>query len=76
MQKSDNADADRFVYFGSENDGPDQKMWNVFAEQERELKPWLLHAFVNVLESPEVAERFKIQQVPSFILLRNKKVCL
>lgn len=48
-------------------------MWNVFAEQEREEKPELLHAFVNVHESPEVAKRFNIEHTPAFILLRNHK---
>lgn len=51
-------------------------MWNLFAEQEREEKPWLLHAFVNVKESPEVAHRFSVQRTPAFILLRNSKAGL
>jgi len=63
-----------FVYFGKEGHGTDQQMWRAFAEQEREEKPWLLHAFADVENNPEVAQRFQIVSGPAFILFRNQKM--
>jgi len=62
------------VYFGEENHGTDQQMWRAFAEQEREEKPWLLHAFADMDNNPEIAQRFQITSGPTFILFRNQKV--
>merc|ERR1712130_282 len=49
-------------------------MWRAFAEQEREEKPWLLHAFVDLENNPELAQRFQIASGPAFILFRNRKM--
>lgn len=64
----------RFVYFGREDAAADQQMWHGFADQQREDKPWLLHAFVNVDSDPELVERFKVRSTPTFILFRDRKV--
>lgn len=63
-----------FVYFGKEEHGTDQQMWRAFAEQEREEKPWLLHAFADLENNPEIAQRFQIVGGPAFILFRNQKM--
>ena len=46
--------------------------WEVLSEEMLEDQIFL--ADVNIAESPQVAERFKIVNTPTFILLRNRKM--
>lgn len=49
-------------------------MWRVFAEQQREVDGYVIHAFVDIDNNPHLAERFGIKSTPAFLFFRNNKV--
>lgn len=68
-------DADRplLVFFWSERSGPARRMESLLAHLERKERERLRVRRVDVDASPELAERFKVQVVPTLVLVKDKK---
>jgi thioredoxin 1 len=68
-------DADRplLVFFWSERSGPARRMESLLAHLERKERDRLRVRRVDVDANPELAERFKIDIVPTLVLVKDKK---
>ena len=69
-------DADRLllVFFWSEQSGPARRMESLLAHLERKERQRLSIKRVDVDASPELATRFKIDVVPTLVLVQDRKV--
>ena len=69
-------DADRLllVFFWSERSGPARRMESLLAHLERKERQRLSIKRVDVDASPELAARFKIDVVPTLVLVKDRKV--
>jgi thioredoxin-like negative regulator of GroEL len=71
-------DADRLllVFFWSERSGPARRMESLLAHLQRKERRRLSIKRVDVDASPELAARFKIDVVPTLVLVKDRKaVC-
>ena len=68
-------DVDRplLVFFWSERSGPARRMESLLAHLERKERQRLRVRRVDVDANPELAERFKVDIVPTLILVKNRK---
>lgn len=68
-------DADRplLVFFWSERSGPARRMESLLAHLERKERQRLRIRRVDVDANPEIAERFKVDVVPTLVLVKDKK---
>ena len=68
-------DADRplLVFFWSERSGPARRMESLLAHIARKERGRLRVRQVDVDASPEVAERFKVDVVPTLVLVKEKR---
>ena len=68
-------DADRplLVFFWSERSGPARRMESLLAHLERKERQRLRVRRVDVDANPELAERFKVEIVPTLVLIKDKK---
>ena len=68
-------DADRplLVFFWSKRSGPARRMESLLAHLERKERQRLRVRRVDVDANPELAERFKVDVVPTLVLVKDKK---
>ncbi len=62
------------VFFTSRRSGPARRMESLLAHIARKERGQLRVRKVDVDERPDIAERFRISQVPSLALVRGKRV--
>ena len=62
------------VFFWSERSGPARRMESLLAHIARKERDRLRIRQVDVDASPEVAERFKVDVVPTLVLVKDKRV--
>jgi thioredoxin-like negative regulator of GroEL len=62
------------VFFSSERSGPARRMESLLAHLARKERTRLVVKHVDVEERPEVAQRFKVEQVPTLVLVKDKRV--
>jgi thioredoxin-like negative regulator of GroEL len=62
------------VFFTSRRSGPARRMESLLAHIARKERDRLRVSKVDVDERPEVAERFRVEQVPSLALIVEKRV--
>ena len=62
------------VFFCSARSGPARRMESLLAHLARKERARLRVARVDVDEQPEVAERFGVDEVPTLVLVKDKRV--
>lgn len=62
------------VFFWSERSGPARRMESLLAHLARKERARLKVKRVDVDASPELAERFKVDVVPTLVLVKGKQV--
>ena len=62
------------VFFSSQRSGPARRMESLLAHLARKERRRLLVRSVDVEASPELVERFKIETVPTLLLVKDKRV--
>jgi thioredoxin 1 len=62
------------VFFTSRRSGPARRMESLLAHIARKERDTLRVRRVDVDEQPEVAQRFRISEVPSLALVKRKKI--
>ena len=62
------------VFFTSRRSGPARRMESLLAHIARKERDRLRVSKVDVDEKPEVAERFRVEQIPSLALIVEKRV--
>ena len=62
------------VFFTSRRSGPARRMESLLAHIARKQRDTLCVKKVDVDERPDIAERFRISEVPSIALVRRKRV--
>jgi thioredoxin-like negative regulator of GroEL len=62
------------LFFTSRSSGPARRMESLLAHIARKERSRLRVSKIDVDERPEVAERFRVRQVPSLALVVRKKV--
>ena len=67
-----NDDRPLLVFFWSERSGPARRMESLLAHLERKERDRLRVRRVDVDASPELAERFNVQVVPTLVLVKDK----
>jgi thioredoxin 1 len=61
------------VFFWSERSGPARRMESLLAQLERKERQRLRVRRVDVDANPELAERFKVEVVPTLVLVKDRK---
>jgi thioredoxin len=61
------------VFFTSERSGPARRMESLLAHLARKERRRLRTARVDVDTQPEFAERFKVESVPTLVLVKDKR---
>ncbi|MEO5574783.1 MAG: thioredoxin family protein [Gaiellaceae bacterium] len=61
------------VFFWSERSGPARRMESLLAHLERKERDRLRVRRVDVDASPELAERFQVDVVPTLVLVKDKR---
>jgi thioredoxin 1 len=67
-------DHPRLVFFTSQRSGPARRMESLLAHIARRERDRLSISKVDVDESPEIAERFRVKEVPALALVVGKRV--
>ena len=62
------------VFFSSERSGPARRMDSLLAHLARKERDRLRVTRVDVESRPEVAERFRVESVPTLVLVKDKRV--
>ena len=62
------------VFFTSSRSGPARRMESLLSHIARKQRATLLVKMVDVEERPDIAECFKITEVPSLVLVKDKRV--
>jgi thioredoxin-like negative regulator of GroEL len=62
------------VFFWSERSGPARRMESLLAHLARKERARLRVRRVDVAGSPELAERFQVEVVPTLVLVKDKRV--
>ncbi len=68
-----NDDRPLLVFFWSERSGPARRMESLLAHLERKERDRLRVRRVDVDANPELAERFKVDVVPTLVLVKDRK---
>ena len=66
-------DRPQLVFFWSERSGPARRMESLLAHLERKERDRLRVRRVDVDANPDLAERFKVDVVPTLVLIKDKK---
>jgi thioredoxin 1 len=61
------------VFFWSERSGPARRMESLLAHLERKERQRLRVRRVDVDANPDLAERFKVEVVPTLVLVKDRK---
>ena len=67
-------DHPRLVFFTSKRSGPARRMESLLAHIARRERDRLSVSRVDVDERPEIAERFRVEEVPALALVVGKRV--
>jgi thioredoxin-like negative regulator of GroEL len=62
------------VFFRSEQSGPARRMDSLIAHLTRTERGRLRVTVVDVEESPDLAERFRVERVPTLVLVEGRRV--
>ena len=62
------------VFFTSERSGPARRMESLLAQLARKERLRVRIMRVEVEEQPELAEKFRVEAVPTLVLVRRKRV--
>jgi thioredoxin-like negative regulator of GroEL len=62
------------VFFGAAHSGPARRMESLVAHLARKERARLRVTQVDVNEQPELAERFRVETVPTLALVKEKRV--
>ena len=62
------------VFFGASHSGPARRMESLVAHLARKERARLRVTQVDVNEQPELAERFRVDTVPTLALVKEKRV--
>jgi thioredoxin-like negative regulator of GroEL len=62
------------VFFGASHSGPARRMESLVAHLARKERDRLRVTQVDVNEQPELAERFRVDTVPTLALVKEKRV--
>ena len=62
------------VFFTSERSGPARRMESLLAQLARKERSRVRIMRVEVDEQPELAEKFRVEAVPTLVLVRRKRV--
>ena len=62
------------VFFTSERSGPARRMESLLAQLARKERSRVRVMRVEVEEQPELAEKFRVEAVPTLVLVRHKRV--
>ena len=62
------------VFFCSERSGPARRMESLLAHLARKERGRLVVKHVDIEKRPEIAERFKVDQAPALVLVKDKRV--
>jgi len=62
------------VFFCSERSGPARRMESLLAHLARKERARLIVRRVDVEERPDLAARFRVEQVPTIVLVKDKRV--
>ena len=62
------------VFFRSERSGPSRRMESLLAHLARKERARLRVMRVDVDDQPDLAERFKVEDVPTLVLVKHKRV--
>jgi thioredoxin-like negative regulator of GroEL len=62
------------VFFTSRRSGPARRMESLLAHIARKERGTLAVKRVDVDERPDIAERFKVEEIPSLALVKQKRV--
>ena len=62
------------VFFGASHSGPARRMESLMAHLARKERDRLRVTSIDVEESPELAERFGVETVPTLALVKDKRV--
>ncbi len=68
-----NDDTPLLVFFWSERSGPARRMESLLAHLERKERHRLRIRRVDVDASPELAERFSVEVVPTLVLVKDRR---
>ena len=68
------ADRPLLVFFSSERSGPARRMESLLAHLERKERHRLRVKRVDIDASAEIAARFKVDVVPTLVLVKDRKV--
>ena len=69
-----NDDKPLLVFFTSERSGPARRMESLLAQLARKERTRVRIMRVEVEEQPELAERFRVEAVPTLVLVKRKRV--
>jgi thioredoxin 1 len=67
-------DQSRLVFFTSQRSGPARRMESLLAHIERRERGQLSVYRVDIEEHPEIAERFRVEEVPTLVFVVGKRV--
>ena len=62
------------VFFTSERSGPARRMESLLAHLARKERTRVRVMRVEVEEQPELTQRFRVEEVPTLVLVRRKKI--
>jgi thioredoxin-like negative regulator of GroEL len=62
------------VFFGASRSGPARRMESLMAHLARKERDRLRVTAVDIDQEPELAERFRVQTVPTIALVKDKRV--
>ena len=70
----DNDPRPLLVFFGASHSGPARRMESLMAHLARKERSRLRVTSIDINEQPELAERFRVETVPTIALVKEKRV--
>jgi thioredoxin-like negative regulator of GroEL len=70
----DNDPRPLLVFFGASHSGPARRMESLMAHLARKERARLRVASIDINEQPELAERFRVETVPTIALVKEKRI--
>ena len=70
----DNDPRPLLVFFGASHSGPARRMESLMAHLARKERSRLRVTSIDINEQPELAERFRVETVPTIALVKEKRI--
>jgi thioredoxin-like negative regulator of GroEL len=70
----DNDPRPLLVFFGASHSGPARRMESLMAHLARKERARLRVTSIDINEQPELAERFRVETVPTIALVKEKRI--